>query len=71
PSDFPTQALVVPKKVVFRAADGTEVHGQLFEQPGLTGKHPGIVFVHGGPPRQMLLSWHYMGYYSNAYAVNQ
>jgi dipeptidyl aminopeptidase/acylaminoacyl peptidase len=27
--------------------------------------------VHGGPPRQMLLGWHYMGYYSNAYAVNQ
>jgi dipeptidyl aminopeptidase/acylaminoacyl peptidase len=32
---------------------------------------PGIVFVHGGPPRQMLLGWHYMQYYSNAYAVNQ
>ena len=71
PSDFPAQALVVPKKVVFRAADGTEIHGQLFEQPGVTGKHPGVVFVHGGPPRQMLLGWHYMEYYSNAYAVNQ
>ena len=35
------------------------------------GSIPGIVFVHGGPPRQMLLSWHYMDYYSNAYAVNQ
>ena len=32
---------------------------------------PGVIFVHGGPPRQMLLGWHYMGYYSNAYAVNQ
>lgn len=71
PSDFPTQSLVVPRKVVFKAADGTVVHGQLFEQPGITGKHAGIVFVHGGPPRQMLLGWHYMGYYSNAYAVNQ
>jgi dipeptidyl aminopeptidase/acylaminoacyl peptidase len=29
------------------------------------------VFVHGGPPRQMLLGWHYMMYYANAYAVNQ
>ncbi|HWZ27931.1 MAG TPA: prolyl oligopeptidase family serine peptidase, partial [Gemmatimonadales bacterium] len=71
PADFPTQALVVPRKVVFKAPDGTVVHGQLFEQPAITGKHPGIVFVHGGPPRQMLLGWHYMGYYSNAYAVNQ
>ncbi|HTY05919.1 MAG TPA: prolyl oligopeptidase family serine peptidase [Gemmatimonadales bacterium] len=71
PSDFPTQALVVPKKVMFRAPDGTAVHGQLFEQSGITGRHPGVIFVHGGPPRQMLLGWHYMGYYSNAYAVNQ
>ncbi len=71
PADFPVAALVVPHKVVFRAPDGTRVHGQLFERAGLTGKHAGIVFVHGGPPRQMLLGWHYMDYYSNAYAVNQ
>ena len=32
---------------------------------------PGVIFVHGGPPRQMLLGWHYMDYYSNAYAMNQ
>jgi dipeptidyl aminopeptidase/acylaminoacyl peptidase len=32
---------------------------------------PAVVFVHGGPPRQMLLGWHYMWYYTNAYAVNQ
>ena len=30
-----------------------------------------MIFVHGGPPRQMLLTWHYMDYYSNSYAVNQ
>ncbi len=34
-------------------------------------KKPGIVFVHGGPQRQMLLGWSYMDYYSNAYALNQ
>ena len=71
PADFPTQALVVPKPVMFRAPDGTVIHGQLFEPAGMTGTHPGVVFVHGGPPRQMLLGWHYMDYYSNAYAVNQ
>ena len=27
--------------------------------------------MHGGPVRQMLLGWHYMAYYSNAYAMNQ
>jgi dipeptidyl aminopeptidase/acylaminoacyl peptidase len=71
PADFPGAALVVPRAVRFRAPDGTVIHGDLFERPGLAGKHAGVVFVHGGPPRQMLLGWHYMDYYSNAYAVNQ
>jgi dipeptidyl aminopeptidase/acylaminoacyl peptidase len=71
PPTFPSNSLVVPRKVVFRSPDGMSVHGQLFERPGLTGKRPGIIFVHGGPPRQMLLGWHYFEYYSNAYAVNQ
>ncbi|HUN24718.1 MAG TPA: prolyl oligopeptidase family serine peptidase [Steroidobacteraceae bacterium] len=75
-ADFPLAALVTPRPVTFRAADGMLVHGQLFERAGaaFTGAAramPGVVFVHGGPPRQMLLGWHYMAYYSNAYAVNQ
>jgi dipeptidyl aminopeptidase/acylaminoacyl peptidase len=69
--DFPLADLVVPKSVTFRAADGTLVHGQLFERDDGQALKPGIIFVHGGPPRQMLLGWHYMDYYSNAYAVNQ
>jgi dipeptidyl aminopeptidase/acylaminoacyl peptidase len=32
---------------------------------------PALVFMHGGPPRQMLLGWHYMYYYHNSYAMNQ
>src|SRR6185437_10829313 len=32
---------------------------------------PAIIFVHGGPPRQMFLGWHNWSYYGNAYAVNQ
>jgi dipeptidyl aminopeptidase/acylaminoacyl peptidase len=70
PSEFPSAQLVAPQDVTFRAPDGTLVHGQLFV-PRAGGKHPGIIFVHGGPPRQMLLTWHYMDYYSNSYAVNQ
>jgi dipeptidyl aminopeptidase/acylaminoacyl peptidase len=27
--------------------------------------------VHGGPPRQMLLGYHYWHYYASDYAVNQ
>ena len=71
PADFPTAQLITPKKVTFKSPDGLTIHGQLFEQPGTTGKHPGVIFIHGGPPRQMLLGWHYMYYYTNAYAVNQ
>jgi dipeptidyl aminopeptidase/acylaminoacyl peptidase len=78
PADFPTDALVVPEAVVFHAADGMEVHGDLFEPPAgagrplvRDGKRPAVIFIHGGPPRQMLLGWHYSYYYSNAYAVNQ
>lgn len=69
-SDFPSQQLVTPRQVSFHAADGTSIHGQLF-LPRDGAKHPGIIFVHGGPPRQMMLTWHYFDYYSNAYAVNQ
>lgn len=62
--------MVQPQQVKFRAPDGTMIHGQLFDaKPG--EKKPGIVFVHGGPPRQMLLGWHYGDYYANAYAMNQ
>jgi dipeptidyl aminopeptidase/acylaminoacyl peptidase len=72
PAAFPASQLIVPKPVEFKAADGTTVHGQLFQSASAaSARQPGIVFVHGGPPRQMLLGWHYMDYYSNAYAVNQ
>ncbi|MBV8344917.1 MAG: S9 family peptidase [Candidatus Eremiobacteraeota bacterium] len=70
PADFPSSQLVTPREVSFHALDGWLIHGQLFAPSG-GGKHPGIIFVHGGPPRQMLLTWHYFDYYSNAYAVNQ
>jgi len=70
PNNFPTAQLVTPKKVVYKSPDGVEVHGQLFEPAG-SGKKPAIIYVHGGPPRQMLLGWHYSDYYTNAYALNQ
>ena len=71
PADFPQNQLLVPRNVAFKAADGTTVHAQLFQSPDKAVPKPGIIFVHGGPPRQMLLGWHYMDYYSNSYAVNQ
>ncbi|HEY8313732.1 MAG TPA: prolyl oligopeptidase family serine peptidase [Candidatus Baltobacteraceae bacterium] len=70
PRDFPTRQLVTPRDVTFHAPDGTLVHGQFFAQPG-SARRPAIVFVHGGPMREMLLTWNPMDYYSNSYAVNQ
>ncbi len=68
---FPSNKLVTPKSIVFQSPDGLPIHAQWFEQPGGSAKKPAIVYVHGGPPRQMLLGWHYSDYYSNAYAMNQ
>ncbi|HEV2443941.1 MAG TPA: prolyl oligopeptidase family serine peptidase [Steroidobacteraceae bacterium] len=71
PAGFPSNDLIVPRPVMLHAADGLAVQGQLFAAPGGMERKPAIIFVHGGPPRQMLLTWHPMGYYSNSYAVNQ
>ncbi len=71
PSSFPQHALVIPKQVIFKAPDGAIVHAQLFQPANVNSKLPAIVYVHGGPPRQMLLGWHYSDYYANAYAYNQ
>ncbi|MGH9704854.1 MAG: prolyl oligopeptidase family serine peptidase [Candidatus Acidiferrales bacterium] len=73
PAQFPAQALVTPQQIILAAADGLVLHAQLFLPPHADdgAKHPALVFFHGGSRRQMLLGWHYMGYYSNAYAMNQ
>jgi len=71
PADFPRATLTVPKAVNFKAADGLTIHGDLFDNGDSTAPKPAVIFVHGGPSRQMLLGWHYMDYYANGYAVNQ
>jgi len=73
PADFPAEKLVVPQPVVFKSADGFDIHGQLFLPKNLRPgeKRPGVLFFHGGSMRQMLLGWHYMYYYSNSYGMNQ
>jgi dipeptidyl aminopeptidase/acylaminoacyl peptidase len=84
PADFPSDQLVTPRQVIFKAADGWEIHGQLFEpmegrasrEPALRGvegpgPRPALIFIHGGSIRQMMLGFHYMDYYHNAYAMNQ
>jgi dipeptidyl aminopeptidase/acylaminoacyl peptidase len=73
PKDFPVGEHVVPETVLTKAADGLEIHNQLFLprdlQPG--EKRPAMIFVHGGPSRQMLPAYHYMQFYHWAYMFNQ
>ena len=71
--DFPAAAHVTPEIIITHAPDGLEIHNQLFMpkdmKPG--EKRPAIVFVHGGPQRQMLPAYHYMQFYHWSYAYNQ
>ena len=73
PADFPQAQHVVPQIVITKAADGMEIHNQLFLPTDMKRgeKRPAIVFVHGGPVRQMLPAYHYMQFYHWAYAYNQ
>jgi dipeptidyl aminopeptidase/acylaminoacyl peptidase len=73
PADFPVADLVTPEQVMLSAADGLRLHAQLFlpKDEASGQRRPAVVFFHGGSPRQMLLGWHYMDYYHNAYAFNQ
>jgi len=73
PATFPERQLVEPESVVYAAADGMRIHGQIFRPPGLRPgeRRPAVIFIHGGSRRQMLLGWHYMNYYNFAYAMNQ
>lgn len=63
---YPAESeFVEPQQVIFRSADGMSIHAQLFLPPnGRAGaKHPALIFVHGGPSRQMMLGFHPMDFY--------
>lgn len=70
---FPKDLHVKPEIVLTKADDGLEIHNQLFLPKDLKPgeRRPAIIFVHGGPPRQMMPAYHYMGFYHEAYGINQ
>ena len=71
PSEYPENKFIAPKQIVFKSLDGQMIHGQVFDNGDGKTQKPAILFVHGGPARQMLLGWNYSDYYANAYALNQ
>src|SRR6185312_7713305 len=71
PNDYPSAQLVAPQQVVFKSLDGLEIHGQLFVPQSHAQRSPALVFMHGGPPRQMMLGFHPMDAYNFMYAANE
>jgi dipeptidyl aminopeptidase/acylaminoacyl peptidase len=71
--EFPASAHVVPTNVTLTAEDGLKFNNQLFLPKDIRSgeRRPAVIFVHGGPVRQMLLGYHYRHFYHMAYGVNQ
>lgn len=70
PATYPASEMVRPRLITFTSPDGLLIHAQLFV-PKTAGRHPAIIFDHGGSQRQMLAGFHYMEPYTNLYEVNQ
>lgn len=71
---FPIEAHVEPQLVITHPADGVfEIHNQLFLPKDIKAgdKRPAMIFVHGGPVRQMLLGYHYRYVYHQFYGMNE
>jgi dipeptidyl-peptidase 4 len=73
PPTFPRDAHVAPTNVTLTAADGLAFNNQLFLPPDLRPgeQRPAMIFIHGGPRRQMLLGYNYGHFYHMAYAIGQ
>jgi dipeptidyl aminopeptidase/acylaminoacyl peptidase len=59
-----------PESVRLTSTDGRDVPAQLF-LPATKGAHPALIYVHGGPLRQMFPAFHFGSYYANDFAVNR
>ena len=73
PADYPLDAQIEPETVVLESPDSVRFHSQLFLPTDMRSgeRRPALIFIHGGPRRQMLLGYHYMHFYHMAYAINQ
>ena len=71
---FPAEAHVEPELIITHPEDNAfEIKNQLFLPKNIRPgeKHAAMIFVHGGPVRQMLLGYHYRYVYHQFYAINQ
>ncbi|WP_260432078.1 S9 family peptidase [Zymomonas mobilis] len=69
--DF-SKSLAPVQSVQFSASDGKNSFGQFFSARDNNQRlHPTVIFLHGGPRRQMLDGFPSQNYYQNAYIFNQ
>ncbi len=63
----------VPELVEITATDGKPFMATIFypDNYDKSKEYPSAIFLHGGSRRQMLQAYHYSGYYSNAFALQQ
>jgi dipeptidyl aminopeptidase/acylaminoacyl peptidase len=62
---------VTPEHVELKAPDGKTYYAQAFKPKNMKGKVPALLYIHGGPRRQMYVGWHNSSYYFYDYILNQ
>lgn len=65
--------IVVPEEIIYKGPGDLDIHSWLFKPKGFdpTKKYPAIVWIHGGPIRQMRYGWHPRRGYSLFYSYHQ
>lgn len=73
PEAWTPEVQVEPQHVTFPSAEGLTIHADLFLPKGFdpSRKYPALVYIHGGPARQMRYGWHPLRSYGFFYGVNQ
>lgn len=73
PAAFSPENQYAPEEVSFQSVGGLTIHGYLMRpkdtQPG--ARLPAVLWVHGGPVRQMRPGWHPLHSYALFHAFNQ
>ncbi len=67
------EKLVCAQPIHYTSAEDWQIDGFLYQPLDFdpTKKYPAIVWLHGGPARQMRGAWHPSGTYAHFYAFNQ
>ncbi|MDB4896761.1 MAG: peptidase prolyl oligopeptidase active site domain protein, partial [Firmicutes bacterium] len=73
PAAWVREAITEPQHITITGAEGLQVHADLFVPRGFdpAKQYPALVYIHGGPVRQMRCGWHPMHAYGFFYSYNQ